>query len=47
MNIFFFITDAQGKRELLTAPLDGTILAGGDARLDTGADEGVEGVRGE
>ena len=28
MNIFFFIHTKEGKRELLTAPLDGTILPG-------------------
>ena len=28
MNIFFLLTNAQGRRELVTAPLDGTILPG-------------------
>jgi branched-chain amino acid aminotransferase len=28
MNIFFFWINKQGKKELVTAPLDGTILPG-------------------
>lgn len=28
MNVFFVFKDAQGKKELVTAPLDGTILEG-------------------
>lgn len=28
MNVFFVFTDAAGKKELVTAPLDGTILEG-------------------